>query len=163
MKETFGQRFNRLRKKYDLTQEEVANKLSVSSQAVSKWENDISMPDISLLIEIAELFNITVDELLGKEIKSPILLEEPSKKDIKSLTLKIKVLSSDGDKININLPFALIKAYMGSGKAIPTIDGNQALNNIDFNQIVELVEQGVVGQIAEIESSDGDRILIIIE
>ena len=163
MKETFGQRFNRLRKKYDLTQEEVANKLSVSSQAVSKWKNDISMPDISLLIEIAELFNITVDELLGKEIKSPILLEEPSKKDIKSLTLKIKVLSSDGDKININLPFALIKAYMGSGKAIPTIDGNQALNNIDFNQIVELVEQGVVGQIAEIESSDGDRILIIIE
>ena len=163
MKETFGQRFNRLRKKYDLTQEEVANKLSVSSQAVSKWENDISMPDISLLIEIAELFNITVDELLGKEIKSPILLEEPSKKDIKSLTLKIKVLSGDGDKININLPFALIKAYMGSGKTIPTIDGNQALNNIDFNQIVELVEQGVVGQIAEIESSDGDRILIIIE
>ena len=163
MKETFGQRFNRLRKKYDLTQEEVANKLSVSSQAVSKWENDISLPDISLLIEIAELFNITVDELLGKEIKSSILLEEPSKKDIKSLTLKIKILSSDGDKININLPFALIKAYMGSGKAIPTIDGNQALNNIDFNQIVELVEQGVVGQIAEIESSDGDRILIIIE
>lgn len=163
MKETFGQRFNRLRKKYDLTQEEVANKLSVSSQAVSKWENDISMPDISLLIEIAELFNITVDELLGKEIKSPILLEEPSKKDIKSLTLKIKVLSSDGDKININLPVALIKACIGSGKAIPTIDGNQALNNIDFNQIVELVEQGVVGQIAEIESSDGNRILIIIE
>ena len=163
MKETFGQRINRLRKKHDLTQEEVANKLSVSSQAVSKWENDISMPDISLLIEIAELFNITVDELLGKEIKSPILLEEPSKKDIKSLTLKIKVLSSDGDKININLPFALIKAYMESGKAIPTIDGNQALNNIDFNKIVELVEQGVVGQIAEIESSDGNRILIIIE
>lgn len=163
MKETFGQRFNRLRKKYDLTQEEVANKLRVSSQAVSKWENDISMPDVSLLIEIAELFNITVDELLGKEIKSPILLEEPSKKDIKSLTLKIKVLSSDGNKININLPFALIKTCMGSGKAIPTIDGNQALNNIDFNQIVELVEQGVVGQIAEIESSDGDRILIIIE
>ena len=59
--------------------------------------------------------------------------------------------------------FALIKAYMGSGKAIPTIDGNQALNNIDFNQIVELVEQGVVGQIVEIESSDGNRILIIIE
>ena len=80
MKETFGQRFSRLRKKYDLTQEEVANKLNVSSQAVSKWENDISMPDISLLIEIAELFNITVDELLGKETKSPILLEEPSKK-----------------------------------------------------------------------------------
>ena len=52
---------------------------------------------------------------------------------------------------------------MESGKAIPTIDGNQALNNIDFNKIVELVEQGVVGQIAEIESSDGNRILIIIE
>ena len=163
MKETFGQRFNRLRKKYDLTQEEVAGKLGVSSQAVSKWENDVSMPDISLLLDIARLFNITVDELLGKEKQEPIMLVEENKKDIKSLTLKIKIVTNENDKININLPFALIKACMGSGKSIPTIDGNKALSNIDFNQIVELVEQGVVGQIADVESNEGDKIFIIIE
>ena len=48
MKESFGQRFQRLRKNAGLTQEEVATKLNITPQAVSKWENDASAPDISL-------------------------------------------------------------------------------------------------------------------
>ena len=68
MKETFGQRFYRLRKARGLTQEDIAKKLNISSQAISKWENDVSLPDISLLADIADMFNISTDELLGKEI-----------------------------------------------------------------------------------------------
>ena len=69
MNETFGQRFYRLRKQFNFTQEEIANKLNVTSQAVSKWENDVSSPDITLLAEISDIFNITIDELLGKNNK----------------------------------------------------------------------------------------------
>ena len=46
-----------------LTQEQLANKLGVSAQSVSKWENDISMPDITLLPDIAETFGISIDDL----------------------------------------------------------------------------------------------------
>ncbi|MBQ2041822.1 MAG: helix-turn-helix transcriptional regulator, partial [Firmicutes bacterium] len=53
MKETFGQRFSRLRKQRGLTQEELGEKFGISGQAVSKWENDASMPDISILPELS--------------------------------------------------------------------------------------------------------------
>lgn len=68
--EKFEERFVRLRKENNLTQEDVANKLGISPQAVSKWENGISMPDISLLVDIASMFNVSVDTLLGKETEN---------------------------------------------------------------------------------------------
>ena len=66
MKETFGQRFTRLRKEKGLTQEDIALKVNISTQAVSKWENDISMPDIAILGDLADILAISIDELLGK-------------------------------------------------------------------------------------------------
>ena len=64
---TLGKRIMQHRKRLGLTQEQLAERVGVSAQAVSKWENDLSCPDISLLPVLAEIFGITVDELLGKE------------------------------------------------------------------------------------------------
>ena len=61
---TLGNRIALYRKQNNFTQEELASKLNVSSQAVSKWENDLSIPDISLLIDLANLFNVTLDTLV---------------------------------------------------------------------------------------------------
>lgn len=54
-----------LRKEHQLTQKELADKLFVSDKTVSKWERGASLPNIALLIPIAKLFDITVDELLA--------------------------------------------------------------------------------------------------
>ena len=67
MKETFGQRLARLRKEKGLTQEDVASQITISPQAVSKWENDNSEPDLDTLNKLADIFNCSVDELLGRE------------------------------------------------------------------------------------------------
>jgi len=64
---TLGKRIMQHRKRLGMTQEQLADRVGVSAQAVSKWENDLSCPDISLLPQLAEIFGITVDELLGKE------------------------------------------------------------------------------------------------
>lgn len=61
----FSEVFKKLRKEKDLTQEQIADILCISPQAVSRWECDTTYPDISLLPTIAEFFNVTVDELLG--------------------------------------------------------------------------------------------------
>ena len=55
------------RKKLGLTQEQLAQKLDVTNQAVSKWETDQSCPDVAMLPRLAELFQISMDELFGKE------------------------------------------------------------------------------------------------
>ena len=65
METTLGKRIMQGRKKLGLTQDKLAESLGVTAQAVSKWENDQSCPDITMLPRLAELFNITVDELLG--------------------------------------------------------------------------------------------------
>ena len=58
MKESMGQIMKRLRKEHNLTQEELAEQLNISAPAVSKWENDTGMPDISQVVPLANLFGI---------------------------------------------------------------------------------------------------------
>ncbi len=62
---TIGKNIAELRKNSGMTQEQLAETLGVSSQSVSKWENEVTMPDIMLLPVIAGCFDITVDELYG--------------------------------------------------------------------------------------------------
>ena len=63
--ETLGRRIARLRLGKTATQERLAKELNVSPQAVSKWENDINYPDISLLSDLARFLGVSVDELLS--------------------------------------------------------------------------------------------------
>ncbi len=67
MEQTLGKRIAQCRKNKGMTQEKLAEALGVTAQAVSKWENDQSCPDISMLPRLAEIFGITTDELLGHE------------------------------------------------------------------------------------------------
>ena len=68
MKEIFADNIKRLRLQAVMTQEELAGKLGVVAQTVSKWENAESYPDVELLPKIANLFGVTVDELLGNDV-----------------------------------------------------------------------------------------------
>ncbi len=70
-----------LRKKCDMTQMELADKMGISFQAVSNWERGNSMPDISKLPELAELFGVTIDQLLGEYSE---IVESAAKGDIKT-------------------------------------------------------------------------------
>ena len=67
MEQTLGKRIMQHRKNMGLTQDQLAEKLGVTAQAVSKWENDLSCPDINMLPRLAELFGTTTDALLGRE------------------------------------------------------------------------------------------------
>ena len=67
MQLTLGERIAQHRKRLGLTQEALAEKLSITAQAVSKWENGQSCPDITTLPRLADIFGISTDELLGKE------------------------------------------------------------------------------------------------
>lgn len=163
MKETFGQRFQRLRKANNLTQEEVANRVNVTPQAVSKWENDISSPDISLLNSLADLFNISLDELLGREKAITEIVNKENRKDINKMILKVLVLSNSGDKVNVNIPMPLIIAIVNGSDSQLKIGKQDLSSMIDFKQIISLVEQGVIGELVSIESSDGDTVKVFVE
>lgn len=65
MEETLGKRIISHRKRLGMTQDRLAEQLGVTAQAVSKWENDQSCPDITMLPKLAEIFGISIDMLLG--------------------------------------------------------------------------------------------------
>lgn len=162
--ESLGKRIAENRKEKGWTQEELAEKLGVSPQAVSKWENDASCPDILLLPQIAKLFNCTVDALLLAEKKQETAyLPAEQRKSFDEMLLKVVVNSASGDKVRINLPLPILKLGIQLGMSVPEINGNDALKDVDFNQILNLVENGLIGKIVEVESADGDTVEIYVE
>lgn len=165
MEESLGQRIARLRKSKGLTQEELGDKVGISSQAVSKWETDASVPDVMLLVKIANIFDITVDELLGNERirETPKVVPAENRKDVDKMILKITVDSNDGDKVRINLPITIVKLMIDGGAKMPEINGSDALKSVEWSQVFALIEQGVIGKLVEVESSDGDKVNIVVE
>lgn len=163
-KTTLGNKIASLRKENGWTQEELSEKLGVSPQAVSKWENDVSCPDITLLPEIARLFGVTTDCLLGCEPENAIqLMPQDKRKNLDELMLRIKVDSSDGDKIRVNLPMNIVKMGTELGLNISQLSVDGSLKDVDFNQILSMVENGLIGQLIEVESGEGDLIQIVVE
>ena len=162
---TIGKRIAFFRKEKGLTQEELAQHMGISPQAVSKWENDQTCPDISALPKLARLFGVTVDELLeGKEALPAVRMLPPEqRKDIKDMLLRITVDSAEGDKIRVNLPMALMEIAMEIGMEMPQINGNDALKGIDMKKVLEMVRLGFVGNLVEVDSADGDKIRIFVE
>lgn len=164
--QTLGERIAYYRKAANMTQAELAEACSVTAQAVSKWENDLTAPDISLIPKLAELFHITTDELLGVS-KQTVTAVDPAKVDMSKMLLRMRVLSSDGDKVNINLPLALAELVLGSGQGSVNLfssdKGGDAMKNIDWKQIIALVKQGAVGKLLEVQSADGDTVEIWVE
>ena len=76
MEETLGKRIIQNRKRLNMTQDKLAEQLGVTAQAVSKWENDQSCPDITMLPKLAEIFGISTDALLGIAPKEQVFEAE---------------------------------------------------------------------------------------
>lgn len=165
MELTLGKRIGQLRRAKGITQEALAEKLGVTPQAVSKWENDGSCPDIALLPELAKILGISTDELLtGNQPETAMRLLPPEeRKELKDMMLRVTVDSAQGDKVRVNLPMALVRVALDIGMEMPQINGNPALKQIDLAQILKLVEQGAVGNLVEVESADGDTVRIFVE
>lgn len=166
MNTTIGKRIAELRKAKTLKQEELAEMLGVSGQAVSKWENDQACPDISLLPQLAKILEVSVDELLtGKQETAPAvqLLPEDQRKNIKDMMLRIIVDSADGNKVRVNVPMALVQIAHECGIGMPQICGSDGLKHIDLNQIMAMISQGVIGNLVEVEASDGSIVRIFVE
>ena len=162
---TIGKRIALLRKEKGLTQEELATHMGVSPQAVSKWENDQTCPDISALPKLSKLLGVTVDELLEGKSETPAVrvLPPEQRKDIKDMMLRITVDSAQGDRVRVNLPIALVEIAMEIGMEMPQINGNEALKGIDLKKILDMVHLGLVGNLVEVESAEGDKIRIFVE
>ena len=164
MEKTIGKKLHELRKQSGFTQDYVAEKLGVSAQAVSKWENDIVCPDIMTLPNIAELYGITVDELFkNEEVQSNVKYEKEEKANENELVLRVYVDTVNGDVVKVNLPYLLVKELIKVGKNISGVIAGVDLSSIDFESIFKMVEMGVLGEIVNVKTQNGDIVRVVVE
>lgn len=108
--EKFGKIIKEIRKKNGLTQNELANKYNVTYQAVSKWENGKNLPDMALIKQIAQDFNVSLDDMLGVPKKKKnyiwiiglIVFVALTLIFMKPSSFKFKTLSSSCDNFNLS-------------------------------------------------------------
>lgn len=165
MEETIGKRIAARRKEKGYTQEEIAERLGITAQAVSKWENDTSCPDISLLPALAEMLGTTVDALLsGKTPDTLRVLPPEERRSIDEMTLRILVdTAEDNDRVRVSVPMALVRVAIEMGMQLPQITSKEALKGIDINSVFRMVENGVIGKLMEVETGDGTTVTILVE
>ena len=78
---SFSTNLKELRLANDMSQDELAKKVGVCRQAISKWELGISLPDIENIVSLAKIFNITIDNLLDNHIDKTLDIEEEKFKE----------------------------------------------------------------------------------
>lgn len=87
-KQTLGRMISSLRKERGMTQLELAEKMGVTDKAVSKWERELSYPDINSIPKLAEIFEISVDELMQVKIETKKNMNSNKAGEIVETTLK---------------------------------------------------------------------------
>ena len=130
-----GRTIKELRQKRGITQEEFSEALRVSVQTISRWENGVNAPDLSMLPQLAVYFKVTTDYLLGLErndtmaklIKTTETFEMTSKQEAEEMVLKFK-----GEK------FPVLKDYKITAEGNKTIlevtkEFNSELDEMKFN------------------------------
>lgn len=164
MEKTIGKKLYELRKQSGFTQDYVAEKLGVSAQAVSKWENDIACPDIMTLPNIANLYGISIDELFkNEEVQSNVKFEKTEKINENELIFRVYVDTANGDDVKVNLPYLLVKELINVGKNISGLFAGIDLSGVDFESIFRMVEMGVIGEIVTVKTQNGDNIRVVVE
>jgi transcriptional regulator with XRE-family HTH domain len=138
----FAKKLKTMRKGFNMSQEQLAEKLGVSRQAVTKWETDSGMPDIENILAIAKLFNITADDLLSDVINVPLkesfAYESVTEHDIDSKkhydinigrANKIVIQSSEREKLYLKLASDVLSGIEENFK----VKMDERKNRIDIN------------------------------
>ena len=104
-----GSFLRELRKEKNLTQEQLAEVLDVSGRTVSRWETGSNMPDISLLVELADFYDVSIPEIMNGEMKSETMNE-----NVKKMALSLSDYAEEiNKKIKTRLFWLTIVAIVG--------------------------------------------------
>lgn len=108
---TLGQKIAILRNAMKLSQEQLAEKLEVSRQSVYKWESDKTTPEVNMILQLASIFNITLDDLLRDDIPLAPTYTEPLFRPKESVNLDLKYFGTDGFRGEANIVLTADHAY----------------------------------------------------
>lgn len=102
----FNEKLQELRKEHQLSQEQLAEKLLVSRQAISKWESGKSMPDIANLVKLSEIFQMSLDDLI-KDSSQEWPHQKKSSEDMETMSAAQLKITTAGAAIGLAIGLLL--------------------------------------------------------
>lgn len=163
---TIGQNIAELRKKKGLTQEELAEKMCVTAQAVSKWERDASYPDVTALSALAKALGVSVAAIVEGGQSAPEL-KEAAPDAIARRVVCIKVHVGPDMDMKVQFPVTALKKMMDNGVLKQMIDDEDDEDDEEDYLLISsvlqsAVEMGCVGPIMNVDAN-GTQVRISVE
>ncbi len=139
-----GEKIKYLRRQKSITQEELADVLHISFQAISKWENGIAQPEVSMIPAIANYFGVTIDELFGYKLNAMTYKERFIQFMVNNGALKIEAIQQDFEK---SPKFSINTERFDTNAQVAKIGGFFAdcirEHNIEFDTLLGLAYHGI--------------------
>lgn len=146
---TIGQNIANFRKRQRMTQEELAEKMCVTAQAVSKWERDASYPDVVVLSTLAKVLDVSVAEIVEGVREIPELHEAPQD-EIDRRVLLIVVKAGE-THVTARFPVTAMKKAIENG-TLKDIVGKDAFPQVAGT--MEMVDLGLIGPLVTVDDGD---------
>lgn len=151
MKEFIGEHIAYYRKKAGMTQEQLSEKMGVTAQAVSKWENGLTCPDLDSVARLSEILGVSVEQLIHGDSALPsVKVVETPQVGRRVLCIHVQVKGPATTNVTVRFPVELVlKAYeMGS---LESLVGDEAPF---VEQAIEMIRQGTVGSLVDVETEE---------
>lgn len=144
-----------LRRSHNYTQEELAQKLDISRQAVSKWETGVTVPEVDVLLKISKLYGISINDILEPKIQPQRITDFEQICTIPKEKLKEIMGQFDTDSLVIALMGASPDVNQFCEKLFPDIDFEKARNEIGRVRVETVGEmQGQIVSMINLEAAD---------
>lgn len=154
---TIGQNIAYFRKQKNMTQEELAEKMSVTAQAVSKWECDTSYPDITVIQALAKILGVSVTELL-EGIQAPPEIKDAPQEIIDRRIIRIEVQTRE-TKIMTRFPVAAMKIAKDNG-TLEKLVGEDAYESVVST--LNMIDEGITGHLVDVDNPEA-KVCITVE
>ncbi len=154
---TIGQNIAHFRKQKNMTQEELAEKMSVTAQAVSKWECDMSYPDITAIQALSKILGVSVTEIL-EGIQAPLEIKDAPQEIIDRRIVRIEVQVNE-TKIVTRFPVPAVKKAKENG-TLRNLVGECAYARVV--SVLDMIDSGVTGHLIDVDNPEA-QICITVE
>lgn len=151
MKEFIGEHIAYYRKKAGMTQEQLSEKMGVTAQAVSKWENGLTCPDLDSVARLSEILGVSVEQLIHGDAAVPsVSVVETPQVGRRVLCIQVQTKTPEVFNVTVRFPVELIlKAYeMG---CLESLVGDEACF---VEQAIEMIRQGAIGSLVDVETEE---------
>ena len=149
---TIGKNIAYYRKQLGYTQEELSEKMNVTSQAISKWENDLSYPDLTTTMELAAILHVSVDQLLHGQPDLPVATDADTEQ-IAQRILRIHTRSENGEapfEVTVRIPVAMLLVADANG----TLEELVGENASQVALAIGMIREGAKGTLVECQAGE---------